>query len=77
MHPPPGGNCTRQAPGHLSSSDWEGHKTQAQLSLRLCGVPENLSSLDLESPCSPGPTSDSSWQSNLEPEPTTMKAHTL
>ena len=22
---------------------WEGHKTQAQLSLCLCGVPENLS----------------------------------
>ena len=49
---------------------WEGHKTQAQLSLRLCGVPENLnlSSLDLGNVRHPGPTSDSSQQSNLEPE---------
>ena len=49
---------------------WEGHKTQAQLSLHLCGVPKNLnlSGLDLESAHNPGPASDSSWQSNLEPE---------
>ena len=41
---------------------WEGQKTQAQPSLCLCGVPENLnlSGLDLGSACNPGPTSDSS-----------------
>ena len=49
---------------------WEGHKTQSQPSLRLWGVPEylNLSGLDLGSACNPVPASDSSWQSNLEPE---------
>ena len=31
-----------QAPGCLSCSDPERHKTQAELSLRLCGVPKNL-----------------------------------
>ena len=43
---------------------------QAQPSLRLCGVPEylNLSGLDLGSAYNPGPASDSSQQSNLEPE---------
>ena len=42
---------------------------QAQPSLRLCGVPENLnlSGLDLGSAYNPGLASDSSWQSNLEP----------
>ena len=41
---------------------WDGHKTQAQPSLRLCGVPENLnlSGLDLGSAGNPGPTLDSS-----------------
>ena len=36
---------------------WEGHKTQAQPSLCLCGVPENLnlSGLDLGSACNLGP----------------------
>ena len=49
---------------------WDGHKTQAQPSLRLWGVPENLnlSGLDLGSAHNPGPASDSSQQSNLEPE---------
>ena len=66
----------RTAPGesvlikHLvawAAQTWEGHKTQAQLSLCLCGVPENLnlSGLDLGSARNPGPTSDSSQQSNL------------
>ena len=43
---------------------------QAQLSLRLCEVPKylNLNGLDLGSAYNPGPASDSSWQSNLEPE---------
>ena len=41
---------------------WEGHKTQAQPSLRLWGVPENLnlSGLDLGSARNPGPALDSS-----------------
>ena len=49
---------------------WEGHKTQAQLSLRLWGLPEclNLSGLDPGSASSPGPATDGSRQSSLEPE---------
>ena len=49
---------------------WEGHKTQAQQSLCLWGLPKclNLRSLDLGGVCSPGPASDGYWQSNLEPE---------
>ena len=49
---------------------WEGHKTQAQLSLCLWGLPEclNLSSLDLGGASSPGPASDGSRWSNLAPE---------
>jgi len=57
---------------------WEGHKMKAQPSLRLCGVPKNLflSSLDMESACNPGPASDSSQQSNLEPEQYRLEKHT-
>ena len=49
---------------------WDGHKMQAQPSLHLCGVPENLNlrGLDLGSACNPGPASESSQRSNLEPE---------
>ena len=55
--------CASQAPGSLSCSDREGtkrrpnHKTQAQLSLLLCGVPENLnlSGLGLGSERNSGP----------------------
>ena len=49
---------------------WEGHKTQAQPSLRFCGVPEclNLSGLNLGGAYSPGPASDGSRRSKLEPE---------
>ena len=51
---------------------------QAQLSLCLCGVPKNLnlSGLDLGSACKPGPTSDSSQQSNLESEQCRLGKHT-
>ena len=57
---------------------WDGHKTQAQPSLYICEVPENLnlSGLDLGSACKPGPTSDSSWQSNLESEQCRLVKHT-
>ena len=54
-HLPTWGECTHQAPGRLSCSNLGWHKRQAQLSLCLCGVPENLSSLDLGSACNPGP----------------------
>ena len=51
---------------------------QAQLILRLCGVPEylNLSGLDLGSAYNPGPASDSSQQSNLEPKQCRQGKHT-
>ena len=57
---------------------WEGHKTQAQPSLHLWGVPEylNLSGLDLGSAYNPGPASDSSRQSNLEPKQCRQGKHT-
>ena len=57
---------------------WEGHKTQAQPSLHLWGLPEclNLSSLDLGGACSPGLASDGFWQSNLEPKQCRQRKHT-
>ena len=57
---------------------WYGHKTQAQPSLRLCGVPKNLnlSSLDLGRACNPGMASDSSQQSNLESAQCRLGKHT-
>ena len=61
MHPPPRESAL---PKHLvagAARTWEGHKTQAQPSLRLWGVPENrnLSGLDLGSARNPGPALDS------------------
>ena len=55
MRRPTWGVCAHHAPGHLSCLTWEGHKTQAQPSLCLCGVPKNLnlSSLDLGSTHNP------------------------
>ena len=66
---------------HLVTWDaqtWEGHKMQAQPSLCLCGVHEylNLSSLDLRSEYSPGPASESSQKSNLEPKQCRQGKHT-
>ena len=71
---------------------WEGHRTQAQQSPRLWGVLQNLnlsglclwgvlqnlnlSGLDLESAHNPGSASDSSQQSNLEPEKCRPGTHT-
>ena len=45
---------------------------------RVCAVVEylNLSSLDLGSTYKPGPASDSSWQSNLEPKQCRQGKHT-
>ena len=55
--PSTGGDYAYQGTGHLSSSDLERVQTQAQPSLHLCGVPENLnlSSLDLEVHANHGP----------------------
>ena len=65
-----GGDKTQVPPGesvlakHLAAWaawTWEGHKTQAQLSLRLCGVPKTLNlGSDLGSARNPGPALDSS-----------------
>ena len=75
--PSTGGDCVRQAPGHLSWT-WDVHKTQAQPSLHLCGVPKNLnlSGLDLGCAHNPGPASDSSQHSNLQPEQCRQGKHT-
>jgi len=53
-----------------AARSWEGHKTQAQQSLRLWGLPVclNLSGLDLGGACSPGLGLNGSRRSNLEPE---------
>ena len=53
-----------------AAQTWEGHKTQAQPSLCFWGLPKclNLSGLELGGASSPGPASDGSQQSNLEPE---------
>ena len=58
---------------HLVTSaaqTWDRCKMQAQPNLRLCGVSKNLNlnGSDLESARNPGPASDSSQQSNLEPK---------
>ena len=67
MHPPTGGDCAYQAPGHLSCLDLGKAQKAGPTESSLCGVPENLnlSDLDLGSARNPGPASDSSWQSNL------------
>ena len=61
-----------------AAQTWNGCKTQAQPSLCFCGVPENLnlSGLDLGRACKPGPASDSSRQSNIEPEQCRLGKHT-
>ena len=76
--PSTGGDCARQAPGHLSCSDLERAQRQAQTSVHLCGVPEklNLSSSDLGSAYNQGLASDSSRQSNLEPKHCRLGKHT-
>jgi len=64
MHSPPGESAVTKHLVAWAAQTWEGHKMQAQPSLRLCGVPENLnlSSLDLGSTHNPGPASDSSLE---------------
>ena len=70
--PPMGGrgNCTHQTPGHLSFSDLgraqnEDLTKSAPLWTTREPEPEWL---NLGSACNPGPATDSSPQSNLEPE---------
>ena len=78
MHHPPGGDCTRQAPGHLSCPDLgRAQNTGPTESMPLGSTqepePERLS---LESARNPGPTSDSFRQSNLEREKCRLGKHT-
>ena len=72
------GQCTRQAVVTWATRTCKGHKMHAQPILCLCGVLENpnLTSLDLENAQNPGPTLDSSLQSNLEPEQCRPGKHT-
>ena len=51
------GQCAHQVPG--AAWTWERHKMHAQMSLCPCGVPRNLSSLDLGSARKGRPTLDS------------------
>ena len=76
-HHPPGKSVLNKHLVTCATWTWEGHKTQAQPNLCLCGVPENLNlrGLDLGSACKPGPASDSSRQSNLESEHCRRKTH--
>ena len=62
MHPQPGESVLAKHLVAWVGCTWEGHKTQAQPSLCLCGVPKNLnlSGLDLGSAHNPGPALDSS-----------------
>ena len=78
LQSPTGGEYVCQAPGHLSCLGLGRAKHQAQPSLRLSGVPENLnlSGLDLRSACKPESPSDSSRQSNLESEQCRLGKHT-
>ena len=78
MQPPTGGNCACQYLVTWAARTWDGHKTLAQPSLGLCRVPENLNlrGLDRGSACNPGPASDSSRQSKLEPEQCRLGKHT-
>ena len=57
-------------PNTWAARTWEGHRMQAQSSLRLWGLPEclSLSDLDLGGACSPGQALDGSGQSNLKPK---------
>ena len=69
--------CTHQTPHHLSCSDLgraqnAGPTEPVPLRTTEC---LSLSGLDLGDACSPGPASDSSQQSNLEPEQCGQEGH--
>ena len=78
LQPSTGGDRARQAPGHLSCSDLGRAQNAGPIkSVPLWSTQElNLSGLDLGSACNPGPTSDCSRQSNLEPEQCRQGKHT-
>ena len=61
-HHPPGESVLAKHLVTWTAWTWEGHKTPAQMSLCLCGVPENLnlSGLDLGRVRNPGPALGSS-----------------
>ena len=71
LQPPTGGNCACQALGHLSCSDLGRAQNAGPTKSVFCGVPKNLNLSG-----NPGPASDSSWQSNLEPEQYRLGKHT-
>ena len=82
-----GGDKTHHTPGESALTKqlvawaaltWEGHKTQAQPILCLCGVPQNLnlSGLDLGSAHNPGPAFDSSTAEQPGPEQCRPGKHT-
>ena len=78
IQPPTQGDCARQAPGHLSCSDLgraqnTGPTKPAPLWSTQEPEPERV---DLGSALNPGLASDSSWQSNLEPEQCRLGKHT-
>ena len=56
---PPGEHVLTKHLVAWAARNWEGHKTQAQLSPWLCRVPENLSGLHLGSDHNPVPALDS------------------
>ena len=62
MHRPPAESALTKHQVTEAAQTWEGHKMQAQPSLCLCGVPENLNLgvLDLGSAHNPGPALDNS-----------------
>ena len=68
--PSAGGDYTGPAPGHLSCPDLgRAQNAGPTKSAPLWSTKNlNLSSLDLGPACKPGPASDNSQQSNLEPE---------
>ena len=70
---------THQTPGHLSCSDLgRAQNAGPTESVCLLGVPgcPNLRGLDLGSAYNPGPASDSSRKSNLEPKQCRQGKHT-
>ena len=68
--PPPGGDCTRQAPGHVSYSDPGRAQNTGPTKSAPWGSTQEPEPEQLRpGKCTnPGPASDSSPQSNLEPE---------
>ena len=78
MQPPTGGDCARQAPGHLSCLDLgRAQNAGPTKSAPLWSTQEPEPEWLRPGNCmQPRPTSNSSWQSNLEPEQCRLGKHT-